>query len=84
MSGITGEVRAPAIDSLEPTPAQGGLTAGEVDQIIAAAVNDARRSVAGIRLPRGSHVTVHVAVVDVRGVATTYFATVAAVLAFIV
>ncbi|MCW8139236.1 MAG: heme-binding protein, partial [Planctomycetota bacterium] len=35
--------------------------------IIDRAVFDARRSVAGIRLPRGVNVVVHVAVVDVRG-----------------
>ena len=67
VSGGFGEDRAPAIDSLEPSVASGGLTAAEVNQIIGAAVTDARSSVAGIRLPRGSHVTVHVAVVDARG-----------------
>lgn len=67
VAGGPGEDRAPAIDSLEPPPAEGGLSAAEVEQVIAAAVADARASVAGIRLPRGSHVTVHVAVVDRRG-----------------
>ena len=67
VSGGQGEDRAPAIDSLEPTVANGGLSTSEVNAIIAAAVADARASVAGIRLPRGSTVTVHVAVVDTRG-----------------
>lgn len=66
-AGGFGEVRAPAIDSIEPPPAQGGLTGNEVERIIDNAVADARSSVAGIRLPRGRHVTVHVAVTDARG-----------------
>ncbi|MBX3470921.1 MAG: heme-binding protein [Planctomycetes bacterium] len=66
-SGGFGEVRVQSIAGVEPPPAEGGLTALEVDQIIDRAVFDARRSVAGIRLPRGVNVVVHVAVVDVRG-----------------
>lgn len=66
-SGGFGEVRVQSIPGVEPPPAEGGLTALEVDQIIDRAVFDARRSVAGIRLPRGVNVVVHVAVVDVRG-----------------
>jgi uncharacterized protein GlcG (DUF336 family) len=67
-SGGIGEERAPAIDSIEPPPgAEGGLTDNEVDAIIDRAVGDARASVAGIRLPRGRNVVVHVAVVDARG-----------------
>lgn len=61
------EVRAPAIDGVEPPPSEGGLTAAEVNRIVDQAVGDAFTSVAGIRLPRGLHVTVHVAVVDRRG-----------------
>lgn len=61
------EIRAPSIDGVEPPPAEGGLTAAEVDRVIDQAVGDAARSIAGIRLPRGLHVTVHVAVVDRRG-----------------
>ncbi|MBL4849388.1 MAG: heme-binding protein [Planctomycetes bacterium] len=67
VSSVQGEDRYTAIDSLEPLPGASGLTAAEVNTIIAAAVNNARSSVAGIRLPRGSSVTVHVAVVDLRG-----------------
>lgn len=65
--GVPGEDRAPPIDSVEPTPANGGLTAAEVAGIIFRAAADADASVAGIRLPRGSKVVVHIAVVDVRG-----------------
>ncbi len=66
-AGGHAEQRYPAIASVEPPPAEGGLTAAEVDAIIDRAITDARLSVAGIRLPRGSHVTVHVAVTDARG-----------------
>ena len=61
------EIRAPSIDGVEPPPAEGGLSAAEVDRVIDQAVADAQRSIAGIRLPRGGNVTVHVAVVDRRG-----------------
>lgn len=67
LGGGPGEVRAPSIASVEPPPGSGGLSAAEVNGIIARAVGDARRSVAGIRLPRGVNVTVSVAVVDRRG-----------------
>lgn len=65
--GVAGEDRCPPIDSVQPAPAAGGLTAAEVEGIIFRAAADADASVAGIRLPRGSKVTVHIAVVDARG-----------------
>jgi uncharacterized protein GlcG (DUF336 family) len=67
VSLVTGEDRLTAIAGIEPPPAEGGLTLSDVNSIVAAAVADARQSVAGIRLPRGSSVTVHVTVVDRRG-----------------
>ena len=67
LAGGVGEDRLTPIASVEPTPANGGLSAAEVTNIISAAVDNARSSIAGIRLPRGSSVTVHVAVVDRRG-----------------
>jgi uncharacterized protein GlcG (DUF336 family) len=65
--GGIGENRTPPIDSVEPPPAEGGLTQAEVLGIIDNAVANARLSVAGIRLPRGVNVVGHVAVTDVRG-----------------
>jgi uncharacterized protein GlcG (DUF336 family) len=67
VGGIPGEVRFPFIDSIEPPPAEGGLTAAEVQQVIAQAVRRAEDDIAGIRLPRGVGVTVHAAVIDTRG-----------------
>ena len=45
--GVVGEDRAPPIDSVEPTPANGGLTSGEVAGILGRAAADADASVAG-------------------------------------
>lgn len=64
---VSGDLRFPIIDGVEPPPAEGGLTQADVNQIIDQAVTNARISVAGIRLPRGSNVIVHVAVTDRRG-----------------
>lgn len=61
------EIRYPAIDGVDPSPVQGGLTAAEVNQILDQAAASANRSVAGIRLPRGKSVVVHISVVDRRG-----------------
>ncbi|HZV01751.1 MAG TPA: heme-binding protein [Planctomycetota bacterium] len=65
--GSTGEVRTPPIDGVEPPPSQGGLTQADVQTIFAQAAASAQSTLAGIRLPRGSTVRVHVAVVDARG-----------------
>ncbi len=67
LGGGAGEIRTPFIDGVEPPPAEGGLTSAEVQQIIDAAAGNARLSVAGIRLPRGTNVVVHIAVCDARG-----------------
>jgi uncharacterized protein GlcG (DUF336 family) len=64
---VPSEIRYPAIASLDPVPASGGLTAAEAESIIAKAVARARPAAAGIRLPRGSGVRVHIAVCDLRG-----------------
>jgi uncharacterized protein GlcG (DUF336 family) len=64
--GVTGERRHASIDSLEP-PAPLGLTAAEVDAIIAAGVRAGDAASGAIRLPRGASARVHVAVVDARG-----------------
>ncbi|MEZ0227962.1 MAG: heme-binding protein, partial [Planctomycetota bacterium] len=67
LGGGQGEIRTPFIDGVEPPPAEGGLTSAEVQSIIDAAAGNARLSVAGIRLPRGVNVVVHIAVCDARG-----------------
>jgi uncharacterized protein GlcG (DUF336 family) len=64
---VPSDIRLPSIDAIEPPPAEGGLAKADVDAIIGNSADNARLSVAGIRLPRGSSVTVHIAVVDVRG-----------------
>ena len=66
-AGVPGDVRFPTIDGVEPPPAEGGLTSADVDTAIDGAVANAAISVAGIRIPRGRHVVIHVCVVDRRG-----------------
>jgi len=67
LGGILGEVRFPSIDSVEPPPAEGGLTQADVQEILARGAREADASSAAIRLPRGTGARVHVAVVDLRG-----------------
>lgn len=64
---VPGEVRFGSINSLEPAIGANGLTAAEVDLILATGAARANRASAGIRLPRGSGVRVHIVVCDARG-----------------
>ncbi len=63
--------RFPFRASLSP----GGLTAQEVERIISQAIEQAVKTRAAIRQPRGSFAQVNVAVVDVRGTVLGYFGT---------
>ena len=67
LGGTTGEFRYPPIDSIEPPPSEGGLTAAEVQQILADSASEALLDRAGIRLPRGVNVVIYQTVVDARG-----------------
>lgn len=67
LGGTTGELRNPPIDGVEPPPSEGGLTAADVQNILANAAANALTSVAGIRLPRGTNVVLYTTVVDARG-----------------
>jgi uncharacterized protein GlcG (DUF336 family) len=67
LGGTQGEFRYPPIDSIEPPPSAGGLTAGEVQQILADAASEALLDRAAIRLPRGVNVVIYQTVVDARG-----------------
>jgi uncharacterized protein GlcG (DUF336 family) len=66
-SGVPGEVNIPLIDGVEPPPAEGGLAKADLERILEQAVATADATSAGIRLPRGSGVRVHIVVVDARG-----------------
>jgi len=57
----------PIIDSVEPPPAEGGLTGAEITTINGHAVSAADAISAGIRLPRGVGARMHIVVVDTRG-----------------
>jgi len=64
---VPGEFNFSPIDGIEPPPAEGGLTSAEVRQIMVQAAFGAESQIAGIRLPRGVPVKVHIVVIDRRG-----------------
>jgi uncharacterized protein GlcG (DUF336 family) len=81
LGGLTNELRAPIIDDPLSTPIDGQarLTAAEVTNILALAVERAHITRAGIRLPRGQYARTFICVVnnpDVDGVAPQVLGTV--------
>ncbi len=62
-----GTNRYPAIDSLVPTPAAGGMSTAEVTAVLREALRVAGRSRAQIRRPAGSSVRVNISIVDTEG-----------------
>tara|TARA_E500000178_G_scaffold356612_1_gene436049 strand:+ start:8120 stop:9976 length:1857 start_codon:yes stop_codon:yes gene_type:complete len=62
-----GENRFPPINSSLPTVANGGLTEGEVEQILSSSLNLASTVRAQIRIPIGSGAQVTATIVDVSG-----------------
>ncbi len=79
LAGLPGRIAVDAMGNtrfpLRASPDPGGLTANDVETILTQAIQQAFKTRAAIRQPRGSFAQVNVAVVDASGTMLGYFST---------
>jgi uncharacterized protein GlcG (DUF336 family) len=79
LAGLAGRIAVDALGNnrfpFRASPSPGGLTAAEVETIITQAMQQAYRTRAAIRQPRGSFAQVNITVVDENGLVLGHFST---------